>query len=146
MNAEQEKTEMIRCITAHQLWEQYRVASPPGDIYQPTRGWWLLVTSLDDTLPVSPTTLLRCLESLCTVVETEDRPSADPLLPSCRHLPRNILESTLASTNSNHFLPTRRDTHPGPANLHPRKTDNGAQSTLHSARLVLHQHGRQTLA
>ena len=38
MNGEQEKTEMIRCITAHQLWEKYRVASPPGDLYQPTQG------------------------------------------------------------------------------------------------------------
>ena len=75
MNAEQEKTEMICCITAHQLWEKYRVASPPGDIYdiyQPTQGWWLLVTSLDETTPVSPITLLMRLESLRTVVGAED--------------------------------------------------------------------------
>ena len=71
-NAEQEKTEMNRCITAHQLWEKYRVASSPGDIYQPTQGWWLLVTSLDETTPVSSITLLMCLESQRTVVEAED--------------------------------------------------------------------------
>ena len=63
--------EMVRCITAHQLWEKYRIASPPGDIYQPTKGWWLLVTSLDATTLVSPTTLLMCLESLRTVTKPE---------------------------------------------------------------------------
>ena len=63
--------EMVRCITAHQLWEKYRIAFPPGDIYQPTKGWWLLVTSLDATTLVSPTTLLMCLESLRTVTEPE---------------------------------------------------------------------------
>ena len=41
--------EMVRCITAHQLWEKYGIASTPGDIYEPTKGWWLLVTSLDAT-------------------------------------------------------------------------------------------------
>ena len=64
--------EMVRCITAHQLWEKYGIASPPGDIYQPTKGWWLLVTSLDATTLVSPTTLLMCLESLRTVTEPEN--------------------------------------------------------------------------
>ena len=38
-------------------------------IYQ---SWWLLVTSLNETTPVSPITLLMCLESLRTVVEAED--------------------------------------------------------------------------
>ena len=64
--------EMVRCITAHQLCEKYRVASPPGDIYHSTRGWWLLVTSLDETTLVSPITLLMCLENLRTIVEPED--------------------------------------------------------------------------
>ena len=48
--------------------------------------------------------------------------------------------------NSNRFLPTGRDTRSGPANLHARKTNNGARGTLRSARLVLHQHGRHALA
>ena len=69
---EDSSPEMVRCITAHQLWEKYRIASPPGDIYQPTNGWWLLVTSLDATTLVSPTTLLMCLESLRTVTEPEN--------------------------------------------------------------------------
>ena len=69
---EDSSPEMIRCITAHQLWEKYHIASPPGDIYQPTNGWWLLVTSLDATTVVSPTTLLMCLESLRTVTEPEN--------------------------------------------------------------------------
>ena len=64
--------QMIRCITANQLWKKYRITSPPGDVYQPSTGWWLLVTSLDDSSLVSPTTLLLCLEKLRTLVETSD--------------------------------------------------------------------------
>ena len=63
---------MVRCITTHQLWAKYRVASPPGDEYHPTQEWWLLVTSLDETTLVSPTTMLMCLENLRTIVEPED--------------------------------------------------------------------------
>ena len=63
---------MIRCITANQLWNKYHIASPPGDVYQPSAGWWLLITSLDDSSMVSPTTLLLCLENLRTLVETSD--------------------------------------------------------------------------
>ena len=63
---------MIRRITANQLWKQYHIASPPGDVYQPSTGWWLLVTSLDDSSLVSPTTLLLCLENLRTLVESND--------------------------------------------------------------------------
>ena len=67
------KTEMIRCITARQLWEHYfLVTSPPVDVYQPTQGRWLLVTSLDETTFISPTTLLICLKNLRTVVEFDD--------------------------------------------------------------------------
>ena len=64
--------QMIRCITANQLWKKYHITSPPGDVYQPSTGWWLLVTSLDDSSLVSPTTLLLCLENLRTLVETSD--------------------------------------------------------------------------
>ena len=64
--------QMIRCITANQLWKKYLITSPPGDVYQPSTGWWLLVTSLDDSSLVSPTTLLLCLENLRTIVETSD--------------------------------------------------------------------------
>ena len=46
--------QMIRCITAHQLWEKYHVVSHPGDVYQPTQSWWLLVTSLDQSFLISP--------------------------------------------------------------------------------------------
>ena len=53
---------MVRCINAHQLWEQYGVTFPPGDVYHPTAGWHLLVTSLDETSLVSPGTLLIYLE------------------------------------------------------------------------------------
>ena len=63
---------MIRFITANQLWQKYHITSPPGDVYQPSTGWWLLVTSLDDSSLVSPTTLLLCLENLRTLVESND--------------------------------------------------------------------------
>ena len=66
---EDNKLEMIRCIAAHHLWERYGIVSPPGDIYRPTNGWWLSVTSLDETPPVAPGTLLMCLENLRTLVE-----------------------------------------------------------------------------
>ena len=66
------KIAMVRCITAQKLWQQYGVTSPPGDVYHPTTGWWLLVTSLDDTSPVTPGTLLICLENLRTLVEFDD--------------------------------------------------------------------------
>ena len=72
MDGEVGKIEMIRCITAHQLWEKYRVTSPLGDIYRPTQGWWQLVTSFNGTTLVSSTTMLMCLERLRTVVEAED--------------------------------------------------------------------------
>ena len=41
-------------------------------MYHPTAGWWLLVTSLDETSPVTQETLLICLEKLRTLVEFED--------------------------------------------------------------------------
>ena len=63
---------MVRCITARRLWQQYGVTSPPGHVYHPTAGWWLLVTSLDKTSLVTPGTLLICLENLRTLVEFED--------------------------------------------------------------------------
>ena len=63
---------MVRCVTAQKLWQQYGVTSPPGDVYHPTAGWWLLVTSFDETSPVTPGTLLICLENLSTLVEFEN--------------------------------------------------------------------------
>ena len=66
---EDDKLGMMRCLTSHQLWERYGIVSPPGHIYRPTNGWWLLVTSLVETAPVAPGTLLMCLESLRTLVD-----------------------------------------------------------------------------
>ena len=72
VESEDTKIAMVRCINAHQLWQKYDVTSPPGDVYRPTAGWWLLVTSLDETSPVNPGTLLICLENLFGLVEFED--------------------------------------------------------------------------
>ena len=53
---EDTKVAIVGYITMHQLWQQYGVTSPPGDVYQPTAGWWQLETS-----SVNPGTLLICL-------------------------------------------------------------------------------------
>ena len=45
---------------------------PAGDVYQPTQGWWLLVTFLDETTLVLPTTLLMFLKILRIIEEPED--------------------------------------------------------------------------
>ena len=58
-----DNAQMVRCITAYQLWEKNHVVSPSGDVYQPTQGWWLLGTSLDHSTLVFPTTLILCLEN-----------------------------------------------------------------------------------
>ena len=134
---EDSSPEMVRCITAHQLWEKYRIASPPGDIYQPTKGWWLLATSLDATTLVSPTTLLMCLESLRTVTDPEST-----LFPPGRHPSRQVPKPTLATIDCGHLLPTGEDILLGSAILYAGKTCHGQRSTLHSTRLVIHQHGR----
>ena len=63
---------MVRCITAQNLWQQFGMTSPPGDVYHPSTGCWLLVTSLDEVSPVTPGILLICLENLRTLVEFED--------------------------------------------------------------------------
>ena len=72
VDPEDARVTMVRCITAHRLWLRYGETSPPGDIHHPTDGWWLLVTSLDETSPVSPGTLLICLKILRTLVDFED--------------------------------------------------------------------------
>ena len=61
---EKENTEMIRCIIANHLEEKYGIMSPPGDVYQHTNAWWLLVTSMDETSPVSTSMPLICLGNL----------------------------------------------------------------------------------
>ena len=45
---------------------------PPGDVYHPSTGCWILVTSLNEVAPVTPGILLICLENLRTLVEFED--------------------------------------------------------------------------
>ena len=63
---------MVRCVTAHQLWKQDVVTSPPGDVYHSTAGWWLLVNSLDESSLVSPGTLLISLQNIRTLVELDN--------------------------------------------------------------------------
>ena len=125
--------ELIRCITAHQLWKKKiprcfpsgrRIPAYPG----------LLVTSFDETTLVSPTTLLMCLESLRTVMQPEDT--------LCLHL-ADIYRGKFLSK---HWLQLIAIVFCRHASMHvldqqiytPEKP---ITVTLDSARLVLHQHG-----
>ena len=69
IDPEDTKLATVGCITVHQLWEQYGVTSPTGDVHHPTAGWWFLVISLNETFPAAPGTLIICLENLRTLVE-----------------------------------------------------------------------------
>ena len=66
---ESRDVEMIRCITAFQLWEQNGTTTLRGVVHHRTNGWWLLVPCLDETSPVSSGTSLICLELSGTPVE-----------------------------------------------------------------------------
>ena len=39
VETEDTKVALIRCITAHQIWQQYGVTSTPVDVYHPNAGW-----------------------------------------------------------------------------------------------------------
>ena len=82
-----------------QLWHQNGVTSPPEYVYHPNAGWWLLVTSLDETSPVIPATLLICLQNLRTLVEFDDT-----LFPFSRQIPRENSYSTMVTASSYHVL------------------------------------------
>ena len=72
VNSKDTNVAMVRCVTAHQLWKQDVVTSPPGDVYHSTAGWWLLVNSLDESSLVSPGTLLISLQNIRTLVELDN--------------------------------------------------------------------------
>ena len=66
-NYEREPIQMVRCIPADLLYDRYNVVATPGDVYQPTTHWWLLVTAPRASDLVDPLTLHTCLESLRTM-------------------------------------------------------------------------------
>ena len=47
--------------------DKYNVIAPPGDVYQPTTNWWLLITAQRVSELVNPQVLYTCLESLRTM-------------------------------------------------------------------------------
>ena len=70
-NYEREPIQMIRCIPADLLYDKYNVTAKPGDVYQPTSNWWLLVTAKQASDLVHPTNLNTCLESLRTMASPD---------------------------------------------------------------------------
>ena len=44
-NYEREPLQMVRCITADLLHDKYGIEARAGDVYQPIRHWWLLITA-----------------------------------------------------------------------------------------------------
>ena len=70
-NYEREPIQMIRCIPADLLYDKYNVTAKPGDVYQPTSNWWLLVTAKQTSDLVHPTNLNTCLESLRTMASPD---------------------------------------------------------------------------
>ena len=72
MDPEDGKTEMIRCITAHQLWGKTPCCFPSGRCLPTFPRLVAKNHLLDEATPVSPTMLLICLENLRTGVAFED--------------------------------------------------------------------------
>ena len=67
-NYEREPIQIVRCITADLLNDKYNVVATPGDFYQPTTNWWLLITAQRVSDLVNPQVLYTSLESLRTMI------------------------------------------------------------------------------
>ena len=70
-NFEREPIQMVRCITADLLHDQYGILLEPGNVYQPARNWWLMITAQESCDLVHPNSLRSCLECLRTEASTE---------------------------------------------------------------------------
>ena len=135
-------TQMIRCITAHQLWNNYHIVSPPGTGRVSTIHGLVAPRHF-------PRRFLIGLPDYVFVVSGKlthsSRGKRYPLLSSRRHLPRKILRPTLAVADSCHILPTNENLYPRPVDIHTRNTHIHPGSTLHHAQLVVHTHGHRPL-
>ena len=108
---EDEKLVMIPCTNAHQIWKRYGNVSPSGDIYRPTDGWWLLVTSLDETAPVAARTLYSNPPHTSKLTQ-------NLLLRPSRYIPWQMFQSALAAMDSKCLLPGSKIPHVRQTNFH----------------------------
>ena len=70
-NYKREPVQMIRCITADLLHDKYGIIARAGDVYQPIRHWWLLITANRVSDLVHPNSLCSCLENLRTTATSD---------------------------------------------------------------------------
>ena len=70
-NFEREPVQMVRCITADLLGDQYGIHVDPAGVYSPAPHWWLLVTAPRVEAIVEPLHLLSCLEGLRTLTTAD---------------------------------------------------------------------------
>ena len=70
-NYEDERVEMVRCVTADLLHDKYMVDITVGDVYQPADNWWLLVTAETTNAIVKPHDLRLCHGNLRTLTDPE---------------------------------------------------------------------------
>ena len=83
---------MVRCITSHQLWEQYGQTTF-GVVDHSKSKWCLLGSSLDNISPVDTGSLLFYLENIRTFVGTINR--------LCFHLAESFLRTFVVNTGYN---------------------------------------------
>ena len=71
LNYEREPVQMVRCITADLLYDKHGIVARAGDVYQPIRHWWLLITANRVSDLVKLNSLRSCLENLRTLATSE---------------------------------------------------------------------------
>ena len=59
-----ELIQMVRCITAVLLHDKKNVVAAPGDVYQPSANWFLLITAHHVSDMVCPQVLGNCCKKL----------------------------------------------------------------------------------
>ena len=56
-NYENERVEMVRCVTADLVYDKYKETIDVGDVCQPAENWWLLITAETTNSLVKPNDL-----------------------------------------------------------------------------------------
>ena len=109
-------------------------------MYHPPDGWWLLVTTLDETSPVSPGTLLVCIENLRTLLEFDTKLGFNLVEINRRKNPQSLLVGSKAIIFYRQAKIRILD-----KNVCSFETSVTVLEALHGLRLCKYKHGR-TLA
>ena len=70
-NYEQERVEMVRCVTADLVQDKYAIITTVGDVYHPADNLWLLITAETADSQVKPDDLRSCVETLRALTDPE---------------------------------------------------------------------------